>query len=92
MKFNKIGLVVSSVYFIIVVACIVWAVAIDDPKGKFVILQLPLALQMAGLDALGILKYLPAMSCAMVYLLIGIPTLWFFYLIGVFFDKAFLHK
>ena len=89
MKFNKIGLIVASIYFIIVVACIVWAVLIDDPKGKFVILQLPLTLQMAGLDEIGILKYLPHISWASAYLLIGVPTLWFFYLIGCFFDKVF---
>jgi hypothetical protein len=92
MKFNKVGLIVASIYFFIVLACIVWAVLIDDPKGKFVILRLPLALQMAGLDTLGILKYLPPMSWAMVYFLIGIPTLWFFYLMGCVFDKVFLRK
>lgn len=92
MKLNKAGLIVASVYFFIVVACIVWAVLIDDPKGKFVILQLPLALQMAGLDSIGVLKYLPAMSWTMVYLFIGVPTLWFFYLMGYYVDKYFLRK
>lgn len=92
MKLNNVGLIVASVYFFIVVVCVVWAVLIDDQKGKFVILQLPLALQMAGLDSMGVLKYLPSMSWAMAYLFIGIPTLWFFYLIGVFCDKVFSRK
>ena len=89
MKINNIGLIFGLIYFVIVLVFVIWANTLSDPKSQFVILQLPLAVQMAGLHEMGILKYLTGMSWVGTYIFIGIPTLLFFYFIGCLFDKIF---
>ena len=89
MKISKVGLVLSLIYFLIVMGFVVWANTLIDPKSKFVILQLPLALQMAGLHEIGVLKYFTDISWTMAYIMIGIPTLLLFYFIGYFIEKVF---
>jgi len=92
MKISKIGLVLALIYLILLLACVVWAFTVTDPKGKFVILQLPLAIQMAGLDEIGILKYFTDISWTIAYVMIGIPTLLIYYCIGCILDKVFSRK
>jgi len=91
MKLSKLGLSLGLIYFLMIVVCVIWGNTFMDPKSKFVILQLPLTLQMAGLHEIGILKYFSTnTSWLMVYIVIGIPTLLLFYLIGYFIEKTFL--
>lgn len=79
----KTGWVLAGLYLAIVMACLVAALTADfDPKSRFVLLQLPLAFQLAGLDALGLLKALPRLDWFSAYLLIGLPTLALLYVIG----------
>ena len=89
MKISKVGLVLALIYFFITIVLIIWANTLIDPKSKFVILQLPLALQMAGLEEIGLLKYFTDISWTMAYIIIGIPTFLLFYFIGCFVDKIF---
>ena len=89
MKTSKVGLVLAFIYFLIVMICVIWANTLLDSKSNFVILQLPLALQMAGLHEIGLLKYFAGISWTMAYVLIGIPTLLWFYFIGYFIEKVF---
>ena len=79
----KTGWVLAGFYLAIFIVCLVAALMAGfDPKSRFVLLQLPLAFQLAGLDALGVLKALPELDWVSVYLLIGLPTLVFLYAIG----------
>lgn len=73
---SKIGLILCFLYSEITGLC-VWASlgSPGDSKGKFVLLQLPLALQLAALDWLGLGRTLSNLSWVGAYLLVGLPTL-----------------
>ncbi|RYX80075.1 hypothetical protein EON83_30175 [bacterium] len=58
-----------------------------DPKGSFVFLQLPIALQGALLQALGLGEFLASLSWVSAYIVIGIPTMIFLYVIGRFLGR-----
>ncbi len=92
MKISKVGLILALIYFFIAMLFVIYANILIDPKSKFVILQLPLALQMAGLHEIGLLKYITNISWTMAYIIIGIPTFLLFYLIGCFVDEIFSRK
>ena len=92
MKISKVGLVLALIYFFIAMLFVIYANILIDPKSKFVILQLPLALQMAGLHEIGLLKYITNISWTMAYIIIGIPTFLLFYLIGYFVDEIYSRK
>lgn len=75
MRLSKTGLILGALYIGIIIVCVIWAQFISDPKGKFIILQLPVVLQhglLLATDATWILK---DMSWLGVYLLLGIPML-----------------
>ena len=80
---SRIGLTLCILYLAITGLCF-WASlsSSGDHKGEFVLLQLPLALQLAALDWLGFSHALPNFSWAGMYLLIGLPTLALLYGIG----------
>lgn len=83
MRHCKTGLVLAGLYVAIIIACFVVASnAGGDTKGRFVFLQLPLALQMGGLDALGLRHWLYGLGWTEAYLWIGLPTLVLFYAAG----------
>lgn len=83
MRLCKTGLVLAGLYVAIIIACFVVAYSAGgDPKGRFVFLQLPLAFQMAGLDALGLRYWLYGLGWVEAYLWIGLPTLVLFYAAG----------
>lgn len=83
MRHCKTGLVLAGLYVAIIIACFVVASnAGGDTKGRFVFLQLPLAFQMVGLDALGLRHWLYGLGWVEAYLWIGLPTLVLFYAVG----------
>jgi len=92
MRLSKTGWGLAFIYFTLSIVCIIWAFTLVDPKSKFVILQLPLALQMAGLHEIGLLKYFTDISWTMAYIIIGVPTLFIFYCIGWIIEKIFSKK
>lgn len=72
---SKTGMILCVLYAAIIALC--WVLAFSagiDAKGKFVFLQLPLALQMAGLYELGARSWLMGLSLPKAYLWIGLPT------------------
>ncbi|CAB3634349.1 MAG: hypothetical protein J0I68_26005 [Achromobacter sp.] len=81
--FSWTGIVFAALYLAIVILCIAGALSADgDDKGRFVLLQLPLALQLALLHELNLDRLLGELSWVGGYLLIGLPTLALFYFAG----------
>ncbi len=74
-QLSRTGLILGALYIGFIFACVIWSQFITDPKGKFIILQLPIVLQhglLLALEATWLLKdmYLPG-----VYILLGTPML-----------------
>jgi hypothetical protein len=57
-------------------------------KGRFVFLQLPIALQSAALQALGLSRHLQGLGWLGAYLVLGLPTLAILYLAGRLLDRV----
>ncbi|MGB3433450.1 hypothetical protein [Achromobacter sp.] len=77
------GIVFAALYLAIVILCVAGALSADgDDKGRFVLLQLPLAPQLALLHELNLDRLLGDLSWVGGYLLIGLPTLALFYFAG----------
>jgi hypothetical protein len=69
------------------IACFAIAYSAEgDFKGQYVFLQLPLALQMAGIDAMGLSSELQNLSWIGAYALLGLPTLMILYFVGWMID------
>jgi hypothetical protein len=86
---SKIGLAFCLVYVALAGLCI-WA-SLDsagDPKGSFVLLQLPLVLQLGLLDWLGLSSLLRGASWPVAYSAIGSLTLAVLYLSGWLVSRA----
>lgn len=80
---SKIGFILCFLYSLIAGLCVLASVSsTGDPKGEFVLLQLPLALQLAALDWLGLSSALSNLSWVAAYMLIGPPTLALLYSVG----------
>lgn len=81
--FSWTGIVFAALYLAIVILCVAGALSADgDDKGRFVLLQLPLAPQLALLHELNLDRLLRDLSWVGGYLLIGLPTLALFYFAG----------
>ena len=86
---SKLGFILCFLYLVVVAFCVWGAIdASSDPKGTFVLLQLPLALQLAILDSLGLSSALYELSWPAAYVLIGLPTLGLLYCVGWVLDKS----
>lgn len=81
--FSVFGTVLCLLYVAVTALC-VWAAsdAGGDPKGHFVLLQLPLTAQLAVLDALGADAWLTNMPWVTGYSLLVPPFLAVLYLFG----------
>ncbi|WP_407275804.1 hypothetical protein [Halothiobacillus sp. DCM-1] len=80
------GWVLLGLYVLLTVLCLLAAAVTDDPKGRFVLLQLPLALPLGGLVALGFGPLLADLSWWAAYGVIGVPTALGLYAVGWGFD------
>lgn len=86
--FSWTGIVFAALYLAVVILCIAGALSADgDDKGRFILLQLPLALQLALLHDLNLDRLLGDLSWTGGYLLIGLPTLALFYFAGWCLEK-----
>jgi hypothetical protein len=83
-SYSKTGLALTGLYLLLTIISIVWALNVSDPKGKTVFLQLPIAIQLAVIQELGLIKALYGFSWYIIYPLIVIPTLFILYYIGNF--------
>ncbi|OFL42531.1 hypothetical protein HMPREF3069_33240 [Achromobacter xylosoxidans] len=82
------GIVLCVLYAAISLMFIVHACSPDvDDKGRFVALQIPLALQLQLLRVLGLFPLLENLSWFGAYVLLGLPTLVFLYFSGWFLEK-----
>lgn len=79
---SKLGLILCTLYVTISALCIWAGVASSDPKGSFVLLQLPLALQATLLHSLGVDRFLGNLSWPTTYAVLGLPTLAILYSVG----------
>lgn len=86
-SFSITGAAFAGVYATASAICIAAALATDDFKGQFVLLQLPIALQMSVLPAT-LLRTMDDMSWPLAYLLFGLPTLGVLYLLGAALGSA----
>jgi uncharacterized membrane protein SpoIIM required for sporulation len=86
--FSKVGLGLALLYVLLSLACVALSLASEgDPKGKFVLLQLPIAAQIALLHELGFGRFLAPLGWVAGYILLGIPTVVFLYFLGKFLGK-----
>ena len=80
---SRIGTSLCLVYALIIFACLAFAYSADgDFKGQYVFLQLPIAFQMAGIDAIGLSSQLQNISWVGAYALLGLPTFFLLYFVG----------
>lgn len=82
MKINRTGLVFCALYATATCACFAMAFSSSDFKGRFVFLQLPIALQHSALSALGFGPLLTNLSWVAAYVVIAIPTFGLLYVSG----------
>ena len=75
LKLSRTGLILGALYIGIIFVCVIWAQFISDPKGKFIILQLPVVLQHGLLLVIDATWILSDLSWLGVYLVLGIPML-----------------
>ena len=86
------GFVLCVMYAAVIVLCFVMALlAKGDFKGWFVMLQLPIALQAAALESvgLGLLLELEHLSWVSAYFVIGLPTFALLYAMGWLIERLF---
>lgn len=91
-KLSKLGVVLALIYMFICVFFVFNGLSADDDKGKFVLLQLPIALQMAIVDSLGGGWLLDKLSWITAYVSLGGATMVFLYSIGGVLDGTLLNK
>lgn len=85
---SRIGKILCLIYALIIIGCFAVAYSADgDFKGQYVLLQLPLALQMAGINAIGLSPQLQNLSWVGAYVLLGLPTFLFLYFVGWVIDR-----
>ena len=90
MRVSKLGIVLVVLYLLVSTFCLINGLYSEDTKSKFVLMQLPIALQMAVIDAIGGGFLLERLSWFSGYLLIGGVTVFFIYLVGALFDGSLL--
>jgi hypothetical protein len=89
-KLSVAGIVLAGLYVILSLAFVVYGISIEgDPKGKFVLMQLPIALQLALADYLGLLPMLSGLSWAAGYFFFFLPTIAMLYGLGWIFQRTF---
>ena len=80
---SRIGKTLCLIYALVIAVCIALAYSAGgDFKGQYVFLQLPIVIQMAGIDAIGLSPKLQNLSWVGAYALLGLPTILFLYLVG----------
>ena len=82
MRITNTGIVLTIIYITTLVVCAIWAQFVSDPKGQYVILQLPVSLQHAVLLFVGATNLLSGMSWPVIYVVLGIPMIVMLILLG----------
>jgi len=82
MRVSKTGIGLITTYLLVMLICITWAQFIGDPKGKFVILQIPVVLQHGFLLVFDATHLLSGASWLLIYLVLGLPMVLMLGLVG----------
>lgn len=86
---SRIGKVLCLIYAVIIIVCFAVAFSAEgDLKGQYVFLQLPIALQMAGIHEIGLSSKLQNLSWVGAYVLLGLPTFLLLYFVGWAIDSC----
>ena len=86
---SRIGLIFCGVYAAIILGCVALSLSAGgDPKGQFVFMQLPIALQGSLAQQLGLGSQLAGLSWFWAYALFGIPTFALLYAVGWLITRA----
>jgi hypothetical protein len=82
-RISFVGVSLSVAYVLLSAFCL-WSSASPngDPKGAFVLLQAPVALQMALLQGAGLTEILEGVGWAEAYIFLGLPLLVLLYFLG----------
>lgn len=91
MKISRLGLSLAGFYVVTSLLCVVAAFTTGDPKGNFVLLQLPIALQGGLLQSVGLAPLLSRLDWGTAYLLLALPTVIAQYACGALLGKLFGH-
>jgi hypothetical protein len=84
---SKTGSILCGIYAAVIIICIAISASADgDFKGQFVFLQLPIALQLALVQELGLIEFFKEMTWFPAYLILGLPTFGLLYLLGLLMD------
>jgi hypothetical protein len=84
---SRLGIVFCQIYAFIIALCFVIALSNEgDPKGKYVLLSVPIALQQTGLRELNIVIPRGKFYWLEAYALIGLPTFLLLYFVGKLID------
>lgn len=89
MRVSRLGIFFSLIYLVPTIACVAMALSSGDSKSRFVLLQLPIVLQISALDAMGFREYLTGLSWPVCYLLFCVPVVAALYCIGLGFGLLF---
>nr|WP_321466775.1 hypothetical protein [uncultured Desulfobulbus sp.] len=81
-KLSKTGVAFALFYILLSITILIYAKTIEDPKGRFVLFQLPLVPAASLLFKLGLIKYFTKFSWLIAYIILGIPTVISFYAFG----------
>jgi hypothetical protein len=85
----KIGFSLCGGYAAIIVGCVSYAFLGGlDTKSRFMFLQIPIVLQSALADKLGLLGMLENISWISAYIILGGPIFAMLYVIGIMLDSA----
>jgi hypothetical protein len=81
MRLSKLGVAFALFYVLPTLVCVAWSLAPGDSKGSFVLLQLPVALQLAALHEMGFGE-LSSMSWVEAYIFLATPVVVILYIAG----------
>ncbi|WP_428422558.1 hypothetical protein [Methylibium sp.] len=86
----KMKIVLPSLYVAATAIALITGLAnSNDTKGSFVIIQLPIAIQLALLDAAGLIESLDGLPWQTTYFLMALASVVLLYAIGAAVDKLF---
>lgn len=81
-KLSSVGIVLAGLYILICIVFVTMALTIGDPKSKFVLLQIPIVLQLSLFSEFGLSHILRGISWFWAYILCGVPIVIVLYGIG----------
>lgn len=87
---SRIGIILCVLYALVIATCVAIAATSGDFKSSYVLLQLPIALQMALIAALGLVPLVEHLSWPEAYALLATPTFAILYGFGWAVER--LHK